>query len=65
MSFDAIWLGLVEQKPATARPEAGLVITSAALKHLLRRVYDAGKTDGTKDARADRSIFDEVFGKGR
>ncbi len=58
MTFESIWLRMVEKKPLLVDPKATVEINTESFKAMLRDMYEKGRQAG-KD---EPSLFDSIFG---
>jgi len=58
MSFEELWLKMVEKKPLLADPKATVTINTEVFKTLLRQAHEKGLAQG----RSEPSLFDSIFG---
>lgn len=58
MTFEAIWLKMVEKKPLLVDTNATVTINTESFKAVLRDMYEKGRQAG-KD---EPSLFDSIFG---
>lgn len=62
MSFDSLWLSLIQKKPLLADEDSTVKINSGNLKKILRQFYDAGTKQLFDGPGAKDSLFDKIFG---
>ncbi len=58
MSFEELWLKMVEKKPLLVDQKATVTISTESFKEQLRQAYEKGFEKG----RSEPSIFDQIFG---
>lgn len=58
MTFDALWLKMMEKRPLLADPKATVTISVEAFKFLLKQAHEKGVEQG----RSEPSLFDSIFG---
>ena len=58
MTFEALWLKMVEKKPLLADPKATVTINTEVFKALLRQAHEKDVEQG----KSEPSLFDSIFG---
>jgi hypothetical protein len=58
VTFEQLWLRMVENKPLLADPKATVTINTETFKMLLRQAHQKGVEQG----KSEPSLFDTIFG---